>query len=93
MTGQLTLEDCLQRYSGSVPEGLDRDGRGRCHIQRGDRARRSHQHWTARGCVGLTIGRDSDGTLQRDLDVRADTIIRRSLGKLPIAALASEDMR
>jgi hypothetical protein len=72
---------------------LARGGRGRCHIQRGDRDRRSHQHWTASGCVGLTIGRNSDGALQRDLDVQVDTIIRRCLGKLPIAALAPEEMR
>src|SRR5512139_393706 len=93
MTGQLTLEGILQRYSETGPQALAVaaaiDAIATAAIEIAD--------LTATGPLadasGLTTGRNSDGDLQRDLDVRADAIIRRCLGKLPIAALASEEMR
>lgn len=44
------------------------------------------------GITGEAQGRNSDGDVQKDLDVRADQIIRAALGALPIAVLASEEM-
>lgn len=93
MIGQLTLEDVLQRYAETGPRALAVvaaiDAIATAAIEIAD--------LTATGqfadASGLTTGRNSDGDLQRDLDVRADAIIRRCLGPLPIAALASEEMR
>ncbi|QAU48476.1 class 1 fructose-bisphosphatase [Bradyrhizobium guangzhouense] len=93
MTGQLRLDDRLQRYSETAPHALavaaavDAIATAAIEIAdliaTGDLADAS----------GLTTGRNSDGDIQRDLDVQADAILRRCLGKLPIAALASEEMR
>jgi fructose-1,6-bisphosphatase I len=44
------------------------------------------------GITGAAQGRNTDGDVQKDLDVRADQIIRDALGALPIAVLASEEM-
>lgn len=43
------------------------------------------------GITGQALGRNSDGDIQKDLDVRADQIIRASIKGLPIAAVASEE--
>jgi fructose-1,6-bisphosphatase I len=43
------------------------------------------------GITGQALGRNSDGDIQKDLDVRADQIIRASIKGLPIAAIASEE--
>lgn len=43
------------------------------------------------GITGQAQGRNTDGDIQKDLDVRADQIIRASIGSLPVAALASEE--
>ena len=93
MTGQLRLDDHLQRYSETAPHALavaaavDAIAAAAIEIAdliaTGDLADAS----------GLTTGRNSDGDLQRDLDVQADAILRRCLSRLPIAALASEEMR
>ena len=93
MTGQLRLDDHLQRYSETAPHALavatavDAIAAAAIEIAdligTGDLADAS----------GLTTGRNCDGDVQRDLDVQADAILRRCLGKLPIAALASEEMR
>ena len=93
MTGQLRLDDHLQRYSETAPHALAVAGAVDAIaaaaieiadlIASGDLADAS----------GLTTGRNSDGDLQRDLDVQADAILRRCLSRLPIAALASEEMR
>lgn len=93
MTGQLRLDNHLQRYSETAPHALavaaavDAIAAAAIEIAEligtGDLADAS----------GLTTGRNSDGDLQRDLDVQADAILRRCLGRLPIAALASEEMR
>ncbi|WP_426424053.1 class 1 fructose-bisphosphatase [Bradyrhizobium genosp. A] len=93
MTGQLRLDDHLQRYSETAPHALtvaaavDAVATAAVEIAdliaTGDFADAS----------GLATGRNSDGDIQRDLDVQADAILRRCLGKLPIAALASEEMR
>ncbi|MGY4291471.1 fructose-1,6-bisphosphatase I [Bradyrhizobium sp. LM2.7] len=93
MTGQLRLDDHLQRYSETAPHALavaaavDAIAAAAIEIAdligTGDLADAS----------GFTTGRNSDGDLQCNLDVQADAILRRYLGKLPIAALASEEMR
>jgi fructose-1,6-bisphosphatase I len=44
------------------------------------------------GIIGKGQGLNSDGDIQKDLDLRADQIIRSALGALPIAALASEEV-
>jgi fructose-1,6-bisphosphatase I len=44
------------------------------------------------GITGEAQGRNTDGDVQKDLDVRADQIIRDALSALPIAVLASEEM-
>ena len=90
MTGQLRLDDHLQRYCETGPQGLavaaavDAIATAAIEIAdliaTGDLADAS----------GLSTGRNSDGDLQRDLDVQADAILRRCLGTLPIAALATE---
>lgn len=93
MTGQVTLDDYLQRYSETAPEALAVaaavDAIAAAAIEIAD--------LTSTGeladASGLNTGHNSDGDLQRDLDVRADAIIRRCLGKVPIAAIASEEMR
>lgn len=43
------------------------------------------------GITGQARGRNADGDVQKDLDVRADEIIRASIKALPIAALVSEE--
>jgi len=43
------------------------------------------------GITGRAEGRNTDGDIQKDLDIRADRIIRTALDPLPIAALASEE--
>jgi len=93
MTGQLRLDDRLQRYSETAPHApvvaaaVAAIAAAAIEIAEliatGDLADAS----------GLTTGRNADGDVQRDLDVQADAILRRCLGKLPIAALASEEMR
>ncbi len=93
MTGQLRLDDYLQRYSETAPEALAIaaavDAIAAAAIEIAE--------LTGTGelvdASGLSMGHNSDGDLQRDLDVRADAIIRRCLGKVPIAAIASEEMR
>ncbi|MDE2377452.1 class 1 fructose-bisphosphatase [Bradyrhizobium sp.] len=93
MTGQLTLEGHLQRYSETGPRALA----VAAAIDAIATAAIEIAGLTATGqfadASGLTTGRNSDGDLQRDLDVRADAVIRRCLGRLPVAALASEEMR
>ncbi|MBI3699720.1 MAG: class 1 fructose-bisphosphatase [Afipia sp.] len=44
------------------------------------------------GVTGQTEGRNTDGDIQKDLDLRADRIIRSALGSFAIAVLASEEM-
>src|SRR5690242_7645083 len=93
MTGQLRLDDHLQRYSETAPHALavaaavDAIAAAAIEIAdliaTGDLADAS----------GLTTGCNSDGDIQRDLDVQADAVLRRCLGRLPIGALASEEMR
>lgn len=93
MTGQLRLDDRLQRYSETAPHApvvaasVEAIAVAAIEIAdliaTGDLADAS----------GLTTGRNADGDVQRDLDVQADAILRRCLSSLPIAALASEEMR
>jgi fructose-1,6-bisphosphatase I len=93
MTGQPRLDDHLRRYSGTAPHvpavaaAVDAIAAAATEIAdligTGDLADAS----------GLTTGRNSDGDIQRNLDVQADAILRRCLSPLPIAAMASEEMR
>jgi fructose-1,6-bisphosphatase I len=93
MTGQLTLEDYLQRYSETAPEALSVatvvDAIAAAAIEIADLIGTGQFS----DASGVATGRNSDGDLQRDLDVQVDAILRRCLGRLPIAALASEEMR
>src|ERR1700746_2352232 len=93
MTGQLTLEDYLQRYSETAPEALAVanavDAIAAAAIEIADLIG-TGQFLDA---SGVATGRNSDRDLPRDLDVQVDAILRRCLGRLPIAALASEEMR
>lgn len=93
MIGQLTLEDYLQRYSETGPLALA----VAAAVDAIAVAAIEIAALTAKGALsktpGLATGRNSDGDLQRDLDVQADAIIRRCLGTVPIAALASEEMQ
>jgi fructose-1,6-bisphosphatase I len=43
------------------------------------------------GITGRAQGHNADGDLQKDLDIRADQIIRAALKGIPIAAVASEE--
>jgi len=43
------------------------------------------------GITGQAQGRNADGDVQKDLDLRADRIIRAALEPLPVAAIASEE--
>jgi fructose-1,6-bisphosphatase I len=46
------------------------------------------------GIVGQTVGgHNADGDTQKDLDIRADGIIRTALKSVPYAALVSEEAR
>lgn len=93
MTGQLTLEAYLQRYSETGPLALvvaaAVDAVASAAIEIAELTSRG----LLSGASGLATGHNSDGDLQHDLDVRADEILRRCLGRIPIAALASEEMR
>jgi fructose-1,6-bisphosphatase I len=93
MIGQLTLDDYLHRYCETVPEALAVaaavDAMAVAAMEIADLISTGQ----FADASGLTTGRNSDGDLQRDLDVQADAIIRRCLGRLPVAALASEEMR
>ncbi len=93
MTGQLTLEAYLQRYSETGPVALV----VAAAVDAVATAAIEIAELTSRGQLseasGLATGHNSDGDLQCDLDVRADAIIRRCLGRVPLAALASEEMR
>lgn len=93
MIGQLRLDEHLQRYSETAPHALAVaaavDAIASAVIEIADLIATGD----LADASGLTTGRNSDGDLQRDLDVQADMILRRCLGKLPIAALASEEMR
>ncbi|MGV7213705.1 class 1 fructose-bisphosphatase [Bradyrhizobium sp. UFLA05-112] len=93
MTGQLRLDDYLQRYSETAPEALAVAGA----VDAIAAAAIDIADLTGTGQLsdasGLTTGCNSDGDLQRDLDLRADAVLRRCLGQAQIAALASEEMR
>jgi len=92
MAGQLTLEDYLHRYSQTGFQALAVaaavDGIAAAAVEIADLIGAAAHADTS----SATTNRNSDGDLQRNLDVQADAIIRRCLGGLPIAALASEEM-
>ncbi len=93
MTGQIELESYLQRYSETGPLALAAAGA----IDAIATAAVEIASLTGRGrcseAPALTTGRNADGDLQKELDLRADLVIRRALGRVPIAALASEEAR
>jgi fructose-1,6-bisphosphatase I len=93
MTGLRTLDDALQRYCETAPHALAVaaavDAVAAAAVEIADLVGTGQLSDAA----GLTTGRNSDGDLQRHLDLQADAILRRCLGRLPIAALASEEMR
>ncbi|MGA2794912.1 MAG: class 1 fructose-bisphosphatase, partial [Roseiarcus sp.] len=44
------------------------------------------------GQIGAAVGRNSDGDLQKELDLRAHQIIAQALRAAPVAAIASEEL-
>jgi fructose-1,6-bisphosphatase I len=48
-------------------------------------------HGALAGITGATQGINADGDLQKDLDIRADELLRNALGRVRVAALASEE--
>jgi fructose-1,6-bisphosphatase I len=92
MAGQLTLEDCLRWYSETSSQALavaaTVDAIAAAAVEIADFISAG----TVADASGLASGQNADGDLQHNLDVQADAIIRRHLGKVPIAALASEEM-
>ncbi len=93
MTGQLTLEDYLQRYSETGPLALA----AAAAIDAVAVAAADIAELIGRGRLskssGLATGRNVDGDLQAELDVQADAIIRRCLDTVLLAAFASEEGR
>lgn len=43
------------------------------------------------GLIGAARGRNADGDVQKDMDVRADEIVRQALRFVPLSAIASEE--
>lgn len=43
------------------------------------------------GITGQEHGRNTDGDIQKDMDIRADHLIRTTLKSIPVAAFASEE--
>ncbi|MDR3468490.1 MAG: class 1 fructose-bisphosphatase [Xanthobacteraceae bacterium] len=91
MTNGLTLRQQLDRYAG--PDSLRRAvadvvaAFAEAAIAIADLTGRG----ALAGITGQVQGRNPDGDMQKDLDVRADQIIRASMKGLPVAALASEE--
>lgn len=91
MDERQTLKEYLERYSetGAValPVASAIDAIAHACIQ--------ISHLTADGAisdiVGSARGTNAGGDVQKDLDVRADEIIRRALTSVQVAALASEE--
>lgn len=92
MTNGLTLRQQLDRYAGRDPVRRAVADVVAAFAQ----AAIAISDLTARGALagitGQVQGRNPDGDLQKDLDVRADQIIRASIQGLPVAAIASEEM-
>lgn len=92
MAGQLRLDEYLQRYSETAPRALSVatavDAIATAAIEIADLIATGQ----FADASSPATGRNSDGDIQRDLDVRADLILRRYLEASPVAALASEEM-
>jgi len=90
MTRQFTLEDHLQQYSETGPEALAVaaavDAIAAAAVEIADLISVG-----AFADASSLTSRNTDGDVQRDLDVQADAIIHRCLSKAPMAALASEE--
>ena len=93
MTGQIELEGYLQRYSETGPLALAAAAAiDAVAVAAVDIAKLTSQGPLSEAAAPAA-GRNADGDLQKDLDLRADAIIRRALDNVPIAALASEEAR
>jgi len=91
-TGQITLEDYLRRFSETGPLSLhvawaiDAIATAAADVAEATRGQGVFADDTI-----FATGHNSDGDRQRDLDLRADAMIRRALRNVPVAALASEE--
>lgn len=89
--GKPTIGEYLERHSETGPEGLsvataiDAIATGCIEIARLTRAGPDGNEGRR------ALGTNADGDVQKDLDVRADEIIRRALRSASIAAFASEE--
>jgi fructose-1,6-bisphosphatase I len=93
MSGQLTLEAYLQRYSETGPVALTVAAAVDAVATAAAEIADVISSGPLAEALPLATGHNSDGDLQRNLDVHADAIVRRCLARIPIAALASEEMR
>ena len=91
MAAGLTLTESLERYSESGPRYLSVaaaiDAIAGASIEISDLICQG----ALAGITGSTQRTNSDGDLQKDLDIRADQLLRAALRNVPIAALASEE--
>jgi len=93
MEGRLKLNEYLERYSEAGPTEL----RVAAVIDAIATASINLSRLISRGALAditgeeVEHGRNADGDVRKDLDVRADSLIREQLQLVPIAALASEE--
>lgn len=91
MTRRPTLRQTIEAYAGSDPRriGVGRaiEALAAAAIDIADLA----AHGMLAGITGEARGKNSDGDVQKDLDLRADRLIRNALRPVAIAAIASEE--
>ncbi len=91
MTRRPTLRRSIEAFAGSDPlrlsVGRTVEALAAAAIGIADLA----AHGALAGVTGQPQGKNSDGDLQNDLDVRADRLIRNALRPVAIAAFASEE--
>src|SRR5690348_1978044 len=93
MIGRRTLEEYLRRYSETGPVALAAAAAIDAVAVAATEIAELIGRGRPSGASSLAAGRNSDGDLQKDLDIRTDAILRRCLGKVPLAAFASEEAR
>src|SRR5689334_7567825 len=91
-SGRTTLARYLERHSESGPLGCSVatavDAIAAACIEISDLARGG----ASPAATDIIVGTNADGDMQKDLDLRADWLIRRALASASIAAFASEEM-
>ena len=91
-SGLTTLGEYLERHSETGPLGCSVatavDAIATACIEISDLARGG----ASPAATDIILGTNADGDVQKDLDIRADWLIRRALASASIAAFASEEM-